>query len=276
MDAFLHHLQLGSPDPARLAGFYDAAFAMTCRILPGGRRLCRGRERSLLLAEGPPKTLGFAAYAFANRDDLESMRARLARLAIPISPSPSPLFGPAAFALRDPDGNRLVFGLADEVVEAEAAPDGLPARLQHLVVASTSCATTAGFYSEILGFKVSDRVHDAEGRLMTVFLRSNREHHSFAVFQAPENRFDHYSCEAGDWGLIRDWADHFAALRVPIEWGPGRHGPGNNLFFFVHDCDGNWVELSAEIEIIETDRPAGTWPHEERTLNAWGRGMLRS
>ena len=61
-----------------------------------------------------------------------------------------------------------------------------------------------------------------------------------------------------------------------MKWGPGRHGPGNNLFLFVHDPDGNWVELSAELEVVAPDRPTGTWPHEERTLNSWGSAPLRS
>jgi len=35
-----------------------------------------------------------------------------------------------------------------------------------------------------------------------------------------------------------------------VKWGPGRHGPGNNLFVFIHDLDGNWVEVSAELEHV--------------------------
>ena len=50
---------------------------------------------------------------------------------------------------------------------------------------------------------------------------------------------------------------------------------GVNLFFMVSDPDGNSVELSAEIEIVGADRKMGTWLHEERTLNYWGKGMLR-
>ena len=57
--------------------------------------------------------------------------------------------------------------------------------------------------------------------------------------------------------------------------GPGRHGPGDNLFFMVSDPDGNSVELSAEIEIVADNREMGDWLHEERTLNYWGKGMLR-
>ena len=75
---------------------------------------------------------------------------------------------------------------------------------------------------------------------------------------------------------IRDWGDRFARVRIPIFFGPGRHGPGDNLFFMVNDPDGNKVELSAEIEIVKADKPAGVWPQSEYTLNSWGRAWMRS
>ena len=86
---------------------------------------------------------------------------------------------------------------------------------------------------------------------------------------------DHNCYESENWNDIRDWAGHFSKSRITLWWGPGRHGPGDNLFFMVSDPDGNSVELSAEIEIVGADREMGTWLHEERTLNYWGKGMLR-
>lgn len=112
--------------------------------------------------------------------------------------------------------------------------------------------------------------------MTTCFMRSDTEHHSFAVFQAPSCAFDHHCYETSGWSELRDWADHFARRRWLLDWGPGRHGPGNNLFLFVRDPDDNWIELSAELEVVHPERKAGRWPHEERTLNLWGRAPLRS
>ena len=75
---------------------------------------------------------------------------------------------------------------------------------------------------------------------------------------------------------IRDWGDHMASLRIPMWWGPGRHGPGNNLFFMVEDPDGYKVEFSAELELMPEEMRYRTWPHEERTLNLWGSAWMRS
>ena len=40
----------------------------------------------------------------------------------------------------------------------------------------------------------------------------------------PEARPDHHAFEVPAWNDIRDWADHMGDLRVPLWWGPGRHG----------------------------------------------------
>ena len=110
---------------------------------------------------------------------------------------------------------------------------------------------------------------------MACGLRTTREHHVLAVFRHATPRLDHLSFKAGDWMLIRDWCGRMGERRLPLTWGPGRHGPGNNLFAFIADPDGNWIEISAELETVD-DRPPRCWPHEEHTMNLWGRGILRA
>ena len=46
-------------------------------------------------------------------------------------------------------------------------------------------------------------------------------------------------------------------LVIPVKWGPGQRGPGNNLFLFHHDSDGNWREIPAGLAQSGEDRPAG-------------------
>ncbi len=268
----LHHLSLGSPEPGALAAFYRDAFDMAVTETDGAW-ICRGRERCLVFRAGAPKSLAWAGYQVSDRSALAPLRARvMAAGAAATLPVPA-IFEDDAVAARDPDGNLVVFGIARPAPEP---PDGLPARLQHVVIASRDPRRIVRFYADVIGFRETDHVIDGEGALRTAFLRSDDEHHSFAVFMAPADRLDHHCYEAVDWNLIRDWGDHFAARRIPIKWGPGRHGPGNNLFLFIHDPDGNWVEISAELEIAAADRPVGRWPHEERTLNSWGQAFLRS
>jgi catechol 2,3-dioxygenase-like lactoylglutathione lyase family enzyme len=217
----------------------------------------------------------YFALDMQDQAHLASYARKLDRLGVPRAPSPSPLFAEGAFAIEDPDGRRLVLGIPKE----KGAPSGLPGRLQHFVCASAGLADMLAFYRDRLGMLESDRVLEGEsegGEVSACFLRSDPEHHSFAAFRAPASRPDHHCYETNGWMDIRDWADRMAKLRIPLWWGPGRHGPGNNLFFMIEDPDGHKVEFSAELELMPKQMPYRTWPHEERTLNLWGSAWMRS
>lgn len=268
--AYLHHMQLRSGDPARLARFYADAMDMTARQLDGSDWLCDGPLRRVLFTRGEDKTLGYAGFGCRDADGVAAIRARAMDGGIQILPSPSPLFGPEAFAVRDPDGNVVVFGLG----KPEPPRDGLRGPLQHLTLATLDPVAIEDFYVKRLGFLTSDYVRDDNGQVLVCWMRSNHEHHTLACFRHVRQGIDHHSYEAGDWSVIKDWCDRMGARHIPIIWGPGRHGPGNNIFIFVEDPDGNWIEISAELEVVY-DRLPKDWPHEERTLNSWGRGILR-
>jgi catechol 2,3-dioxygenase-like lactoylglutathione lyase family enzyme len=268
--AYLHHMQLRTDDPAKLAGFYAQTMDMTARRLSGADWICEGPHRRMLFTAGPAKTLGFAAFACRDRAGLAAIRARAERTGAAILPSPTALFGDDAFAVRDPDDNLIAFGMAIE----EPPRTGLRAPIQHLTLATLSPEAIERFYVDQLGFLTSDYVRDQDGRILTCWMRSNHEHHTLACFRHSRQGIDHHSYEAGDWAVIKDWCDRMGSLRIPIMWGPGRHGPGNNIFIFVEDPDDNWIEISAELEVMY-DRQPKNWPQEEHTLNSWGRGILR-
>ncbi|HEU4960739.1 MAG TPA: VOC family protein [Sphingomonas sp.] len=273
--ASLHYLELGCSDPANSGDFYRRAMGYSL-AQDGEALIACGPDRRLILVAGNARALVSAGFALPDAQELARLRARIRASGWEAHDGPTRLFLDAV-TVEDPDGNRFVFGLPGPDQPAVAQDADTPAaRLQHVVVASRAPAAIVRFFCDVLGFTLSDDVLDEKGGVRTSFLRCSQEHHSFAVFMAAENRLDHHCYETSDWNAIRDWADHLAAARIPLQWGPGRHGPGNNLFIFIHDPDGNWVELSAELEVVTHDRPVGQWPHEQRTLNSWGQGLLRS
>ena len=273
--ARLSHIALESENPARMVDFYRDVMMNQSTELDDNMWLLEGPDRRVLICAGANKRLRFGAYQFDHREGLDALRKRLVKAGCPVTTSQSPLFGDEAFTVVDPDGNRLVFGLAEDIAPTGTV-DGLDGRLQHLVVATDDIQPMISFYSDVVGMTISDRVLDESGELTACFLRSDQEHHSFAVFRAPEKRLDHHCYEAGSWNAIRDWADRAVANDVEIQWGPGRHGAGNNLFIFVHDPDGNWLEVSAELETKEFGAEPGVWAHEPKTLNLWGHAKMRS
>lgn len=268
--AYLHHIELQSSNPARLAKFYGDAMQMQVEQ-KGEIFICRGPQRRLIVSKGQDKKLAVGAFAVRDADAVRLMRERATKEGLNPQDENSPLMD-QAFSVVDPDGNKIVFGLG------KADPEGLTGLkgpTQHLTLATHDPEAIEAFYCGKLGFAVSDRVRKPNGEVATIFTRGNHEHHNLACFRSDRVGVDHHSYEAGDWMVIRDWCDHLATLDIQLMWGPGRHGPGNNLFIFIVDPDGNWIEISAELEVIH-DRPVKEWPHAERTLNLWGKGILRS
>jgi catechol 2,3-dioxygenase-like lactoylglutathione lyase family enzyme len=272
--ARLDHIALNSPDPGALAEFYRLALDMEPHRLGDDRWLCHAPQRRILIAKGGAKTLAFGAYAIETAELLAAVRERASRVGTAIEPSPTPLFADGAFAVRDPDGNRIALGVAAAATEPEPA-GVLPARLQHLVFGSDEVQRLADFYEQVLGFTISDRVFDKSGRLTNCFFRADRgDHHVLAIFPASQKKLDHHCYESIDWGSIRDWSDQLSGRNIPIAWGPGRHGPGANLFIMVRDPEGNWVEISAELEQVDAERPAGVWQSGPEVANRWGQPRL--
>ena len=270
--ARLHHLRRDSAEPERLARFYGELLGDRVERLATDEWLVAGRGRLLVVGKGAKGEVPYFALEMRDRTHLDACRRALEADGIARGKSPTPLFAPGAFSVSDPDGRQAVFGLPEFHSSEKSL---LPGRLQHFVCASARLDEVVGFYRDRLGMLESDRVLEGEA-LSAAFLRCDPEHHAFAAFRAPESRPDHHCYETGGWNDIRDWGDRMAALRIALWWGPGRHGPGNNLFFMVEDPDGHKVEFSAELELMPKEAPFRTWPHEQRTLNLWGSAWMRS
>ena len=277
--ADLDHTRLDTPNPRALADFYAKALGMASAALGDGSYLVHGRQRRLVIGPGVARGNPYNAFALADAAQLATYRAFVTARGVATLPAPTPLFADGAFATQDPDGRLVVFGVPKPGFASMSPAEGpaamLPARLQHVVVATARLAQLIAFYRDGLGFLVSDTVHTGQeggppGDTNVCFFRANVEHHSFAAFRAPAAAGDHHAYETTGWGDIKLWADHFAALRVPLWWGPGRHGAGNNLFFMVKDPDGNNIELSAELEVLARGQPGKDWPAGGRAINLWG------
>lgn len=261
-----------------MASFYARAYAMT--VAPGpqaGALSCSAPGRQVSISAGPANRLDHALFVFDETADHDRFRQALAGRA-GVEALEGPVWPVGSLQVRDPDGNRMVFARAPAPSQdAPVAGAGVPqAHSQHFALRTQKIEEMLDFYESTLGFTVSDRVLDDEQRLRAVFLRTNDLHHCLALFSAPVTCFDHQSFETPSWDDLKHWADHMSAQRIPIDWGVGRHGPGNDVFFMVRDPDGNLAEISSEIEVCQPGRPVGIWKNEERTLNVWGRAIMRS
>jgi catechol-2,3-dioxygenase len=208
-----------------------------------------------------------------NENNLNEFKEFLNHNELKLKDHNSGFYKSGSFSVEDPDKNKICFGVLKD--KNSTVFNGIHAPLQHLTFASEDVVSFQNFYENKLGFQVTDRVTKNNGELATCFTTSNHEHHTIACFKSSKKGMDHHSYEAGDWNFIKNWCDHFASNNIKLMWGPGRHGPGNNLFVFIEDIDGNWIEISAELETVH-GRPVKNWPQEERTLNLWGNAIMRS
>ena len=272
-DIFLHHLEIQSSNPERLSNFYSNIMDMNVDKLSSDKFLCDGPSRKIIITLGKDKTLSHAGMVCRNENNLNGFKDFLNQKELKLKDFNSELYKPGSFSVEDPDKNVICFGVLKD--KSTASLNGIHAPLQHLTFASEDVVSFQNFYENKLGFQVTDRVVKNNGELATCFTTSNHEHHTIACFKSSKKGMDHHSYEAGDWNHIKGWCDHFASNNIKLMWGPGRHGPGNNLFVFIEDIDGNWIEISAELETVH-GRPVKNWPQEERTLNLWGNAIMRS
>ncbi|MBJ2232359.1 VOC family protein [Pseudomonas simiae] len=273
--ARLCYLHLASKAPQQQVDFYRRLLDMNCLAQADGSWLLQGPQRAMLISPADHSGLLAAAYDLGSQSRLSELRTRLVSKGCSVEALDSPLLEAGAFQIRDPQGRQTVFGVSLGAVATDRK--GMPGRLQHVVFQTTELEAMIDFYVNTVGFTVSDNVVDEQSsQLTTCFLRSDDEHHSLAFFRGSKNEWDHHCYETNEWNDIRDWGDRFAKERITLFFGPGRHGPGNNLFFMVVDADRNRLEFSAELEITEASRAPGVWPQEEYTLNSWGRAWIRS
>jgi hypothetical protein len=58
-------------------------------------------------------------------------------------------------------------------------------------------------------------------------------------------------------------------------WGPGRHGPGNNIFCYFKDPAGYVAEYTSDIDYIadEAAHKPKVWPRVPESIDIWGGGL---
>jgi catechol 2,3-dioxygenase-like lactoylglutathione lyase family enzyme len=275
------HLALVSPDVDRLAAYYTDVLGFDLAGRDDGTAYLTPELVHHAVAVQPGKERGLDHLAFRVEGSLEDAERELAAAGIKAErrSDAEPGIGDL-LELEDPDGNRLQ--LYSEIDEGDAlGPSSVrPQKLGHVCYFVRDVQATTEFY-ERLGFKWSDWMGD-----FFVFLRCNADHHSLNLLRSENHqRLHHIGWELRDWPHIETACDWLARNDYPLVWGPGRHGPGHNLFTYHRDPDGNVVELFAELDLM-LDEGLGyfdprPWHHDfpqrpkvwtpgPRVPNSWG------
>ncbi len=142
-----------------------------------------------------------------------------------------------------------------------------PRKLGHVVLGSTDAEATRRFFTEGIGFKVSDVVPG-----MATFLRCSTDHHNLLVQQAPVDFLHHTSWQVDDVDEVgRGATAMLAADPARHVWGLGRHHIGSNFFWYLKDPAGNFSEYYSDLDCVVDDAlwKPGTFD-DARALFSWG------
>jgi catechol 2,3-dioxygenase-like lactoylglutathione lyase family enzyme len=142
-----------------------------------------------------------------------------------------------------------------------------PQALQHLALRTPHLEAMVDFYTEALGFDISDWLLRE-----CVWMRCNMDHHTL-IFMQGKSDIDHIGLSIPAGAELLAWADYMSRQQRPILWGPGRHGAGNDLFLRFADAEGVHIELSAELQQYfdrDVTTPPRLWHSRSTALNLWG------
>ena len=160
--------------------------------------------------------------------------------------------------------------MPSEVHVTSSTQSGSPVhvkKLGHVVLRVSDIERSTRFWTETLGFQVSDR--NEQGM---VFLRHASDHHTVALAPTREQvplpnkargqvGFDHMALEVEKVSDLLQIRDFLKARGVPVLF-EGRRGPGCNPGIEFLDPDGYNIELYASMDQIGPDgrsRPPEEW-----------------
>jgi catechol-2,3-dioxygenase len=162
----------------------------------------------------------------------------------------------------------------DIYAEYEFAPDKekpvgiMPLKLGHVAYRCLDILPVMKFYQEVLGFRLSDATERMD------FVRCSSDHHSIALARGHGAGLNHMAYEVPNFDGLMRGAGRMKQQGFNVEWGVGRHGPGDNIFSYFIEPNGFVTEYTAEVEQIdEATHMAGTpeyWAKKMPMPDRWG------
>ncbi|WP_217575025.1 VOC family protein [Streptomyces sp. GbtcB7] len=266
----LTSITVGVPNLEETAAYYtEFGLTPSSTSSPDGEVRFSTREggEQLRLVRAPRRRLLQISVGAHDPDDLGRVASSLARLDVPV------VRDGASLRAQDPNSElEVVVEIAPEIAQEPAPqvptngpgrPDRAngrapgverenriqPRKLGHLVIGSVDQEATQRFFTEGLGFKISDRVPG-----LASFMRCSTDHHNVLVQQSPLNFLHHTAWEVDDVDEVGRGAT--AMLEQHPErhvWGLGRHHIGSNFFWYLKDPAGNFSEYYSDLDCIVED-----------------------
>ncbi|WEK46311.1 MAG: VOC family protein [Candidatus Andeanibacterium colombiense] len=230
-------------------------------------------HHAVRLRQSDADHLDVIALAAGDRAAVDALYEKVVSAGCKIVHEPRALEGPGGgygFRFFSPDG--LPFEISSDVekgaIRAVERWEGIPVRISHIVLHSPDHPTAVRFFTDVLGFRVSDWLGD-----FMCFLRCNSAHHRIAILPGPPC-LNHVAYDMTDVDGMMRGVGRIGKLGTEIRWGPGRHTAGDNTFSYFVTPNGFAVEYTAELEEVDfenhADKVHAPAPH---VMDQWGMGV---
>ncbi|MES2941257.1 MAG: VOC family protein [Pseudomonadota bacterium] len=275
--AALRSVEIGLPDVSGAENFYLNTWSLALAGRQGSSVYLRGTaaEHHLLsLHQRDKPELLMVTFRASSAEALDQIAEQAPLHGGTVVSARSTVDEPGggeAVVVRDPQGRILRFVWGDvRHTDTEEHRDR-PIRLAHAVLNSQNVAAVLPFYEKVLGFRLSDRT-----RIMA-FIRipakPSGDHHSIALADADNNCLNHIAFVMPSVESVMRGGGRMNDAGYGIQWGPGRHGPGDNAFNYFVGPAGFVIEYTAEVEQVDDSYAAGSpddWKWPPGRLDQWG------
>jgi catechol 2,3-dioxygenase-like lactoylglutathione lyase family enzyme len=241
------HATFETPDLERQIDYFTNVVGLVLAERDGGRAYLATRvgDLAVQLDKGDASRCSRLSFQAAPGTDFGNLRRGLEAegLRCELRSDPSPGI-PEVITFADPKGTMIDVFTTAQPFERKGAVAGIgPLKLGHLAFCVEDPKAFADFYMRVLGFRLSDWIED-----WFVFLRCGPDHHTVNFVQGKTTRMHHVAFELKDWAQIQTACDFLGGRNIQLAWGPGRHGPGHNIYTYHRNPDDQIVELFTELD----------------------------
>ncbi|HUD87772.1 MAG TPA: VOC family protein [Xanthobacteraceae bacterium] len=261
------------------ARFYETVWNLRCVETRNDARYFRGTgayHHILALHRGAQPAVVRIVFDVADRRGVDALhRAIIAAGCAASTPAPLAVAGGGyGFGCKDPDGRNLAFVCAAaDHADAADQPDR-PRRIVHVNLNARDYDASIGFFTAALGFRVID-----ENAPLSFLHGANADHCSIVMANTKLPTLNHIAFDLPDFDSVMRGMGRMKDNGYPIEWGPGRHGPGNNVFAYFCGPDEVPLEYAAEVQQIDgsyAPRGSDYWKFAAGRSEQWGITAPRS
>lgn len=274
-----------SKDVARLSAYYRDVLGLTIVERADGATIltCPLDHHSIMIEEGSRNTCTEIGLETTSESDLAVIEKKLQTAGVDVRSASDPAqLTSRRISFRVPGEFSVCVDLVKPASGgiAEIGTVG-PRKLGHIAFKVVDVHSATKFFVDFLDFRVSDWIGD-----FFSFMRCGPDHHTVNLLRSDENQLMHHiAFELTDMDHLQCACDTLSRSDLPVIWGPGRHGPGHNVFTYHHNPDGQIVELFTQLDQMNDensgafdprpwheDKPQRpkTWEPGPRTSNSWG------